>query len=94
MSVSREVLLHSDTRFQAHEAIRPHKGRLHRIIIEHLQIHGPKSCEQMEEELELGHSTVSARLCELFASGTVIDCGRTVTRSGRACRLYSLPVAL
>jgi predicted transcriptional regulator len=86
------ALLQSDTSHQAKLAIEPHTGRMETLILEHLQIFGPRTCDELESELEMLHSTTSARLTALRDKGRIIDSGvRHKTRSGRQAVLWRLP---
>ena len=85
-----DALSRTDTRLMAHRSIQPHVERLERIVLEHLQIFGPSTSDEVEQRLEMAHQTISARLTALHAKGLVITCGQRKTRSGRKARLYRI----
>jgi len=87
MSVE-SALSHDDTRMMAHRSIQPHVQRLEQLVLEHLQIFGPSTSDEVEQRLDMAHQTISARLTALHAKGLVITCGQRKTRSGRQARLY------
>jgi hypothetical protein len=67
-------------------------GQVRQIIYAHLQasLRG-RTCEEIEQALNLRHQTTSARLRELVLLGLVEDTGRRrLTSSGRSARVYAV----
>lgn len=83
------ALHQSDTRYQAHEAIKPHKTLLQAMVTKALITHGPCTCDRLEVVLEMSHQTVSARVSELRNAGVIEDTGkRARTRLGRTAVVW------
>ena len=82
------ALLAGDTSHQAALSIAPHVERLERLVLEHLAIFGPRTCDAVEAALELSHQTLSPRFTALRQKGLIVQCDRERTRSGRYAWTY------
>ena len=86
MSVSREVLLHSDTSHAAALSIAAHKPRMLENVFAFIADAGPygATCEEAELMLGYRHSTASGRIRDLVLADRVYDSGaRRPTSSKR-----------
>ena len=59
-------------------------------IIGHIRTFGPRSAEQIERELKIGRSTVSARMSELKRDNVIRRVSVTTTTTGSQAGVYDL----
>lgn len=80
-----------DTSREAAFSMLPHTSRMETLILEHLQIFGPQTCDALEVALGFTHQGCSPRLTALRNRDLVYDSGlRRKTRSGRQAAVWAL----
>ncbi len=75
---------------QAAESMKPHVDRLAALVLAAIR-QQPRTCDQLEHDLDMRHSTCSARITRLHTVGLIVDSGeRLPTRSGRAAIVWEI----
>lgn len=67
-----------ETSIEAAEAVLPHLGKIQRAVVKAFRRHGPMTARQAERLPEFdcyGYSTIRKRICELSATGVLVDTG-------------------
>jgi len=59
-------------------------------ILNHISLHGPKTCDEIEIDLGMSHQTASARCSELKRDEILEKIGTRPTRSGRSAAVLSI----
>lgn len=78
-----------ETSRQAAASIQQATSQLARRVYHYLLEHGPQTCAQAEQDLQMTHQTCSARFNELMRKGLIQDTGqRRPTPSGRKAAVW------
>jgi hypothetical protein len=80
-----------DTQDAAWTDIQPRLGTLNALVLDAIT-QQPGTCDELEIRLSLTHQTCSACVNSLMNDGLIVADGKRPTRSGRAARVWTLPI--
>ncbi len=82
---------HQGNEFSTEANPNPHQKSRDRLkIVLHIRANGPRTGEEIGNDLTMCYSTVSARMSELKRDGVIIKVGRRPTATGATAGVFAL----